>query len=291
MPKLKLKFNLTPHDNILLIDAKYLVYRTQYSKNVSGLSYQGIKTGLNFGFYNTIRSLITKFNPINLIMFWDGEGSKRKEEYPEYKNRNNFKYLTEEQINTLKEIKIEYPNIIKRCHEFGFVSYILDMYEADDLLAIFVNQYPELNKIIITRDEDMYQCINKTTIIYNPDDKIKKDYNWFKKTYDIEPEQWALIKCWAGCSSDNVPGIKGVAEKTAIKIIKGDKTASKKLDSADKKELELWGHLTKLPHSDLINYSLPYKITKFNTNNFIGFCQQNNFRSLLERISEFKILK
>jgi DNA polymerase-1 len=286
---LNLKCNAV--DTVMIVDGKYLVYRTQYSKNVSSLSHGGIKTGVYYGFFNTIRSLVTKFYPTNMVITWDGVGSVRRKEYSGYKNRENLKYMKPEQIGFLNEIADEYPKIVALCGSLGFAGYILDGYEADDLIALFVNRFKNINKIIITRDEDMYQCIDKNTIIYDPDRKLKKDLNWFKRTYNIEPEQWALVKAYGGCKSDTVPGIPGVAEMTAIKIIKKDPKAIKKLESADKDKIELWKRLTVLPHPNLKNVHIPYKMTHLNMDLFIDMCMNFNFRSFLERINEFEYLQ
>lgn len=285
--KLNLKIN---NGNVIILDGKFLCYRTMYSKGMSELEHDNVKVGMIFGFFNTIKSVIKKFNPTNLVIMWDGVGSIRRQEYPEYKNKDKFKYLKPEQINTLKQLSIEYPKLIEICDDIGFASYILNDYEADDLIALFVEKFKTINKIIVTKDEDMYQCIDKTTLIYDLDKKIQKNYHWFKRTYDIEPIQWKLVKQNAGCTSDNVPGIKGVAELTAIKMIKGDEKALKKLESADKDELELWKKLTDLPHHTLKDYDIKYKITKINIDEFIKFCQLWNFRSFLEDLSEFESL-
>ena len=288
--KYRLNPKFTNTDTILIVDGKYLVYRNQYSKNVSNLSYGGIKTGLYYGFFNTIRSLINKFYPTNLVIMWDGVGSVRREEYPDYKNRDKIKYMQDDQINTLNEIADEYPLLVDLCFRLGFAGYVLDGYEADDLIALFVQRFIDVNKIIITRDEDMYQCIDKTTAMYDPDRKLKKDLNWFRREYEIEPVQWKLVKAYAGCKSDTVPGIPGVAEKTAIKIIKGDEKALKKLREANPNEVELWQHLTSLPHSNLKDVRIPYKVTRLNMDLFLQVCQQFNFRSFMEKLHEFELL-
>jgi 5'-3' exonuclease len=221
---------------------------------------------------------------------WDGVGSVRRDEYSDYKNRDKLKYMKEEQINTLNEIAEEYPLLVALCGQLGLAGNVLDGYEADDLIALFVNQFNYVNKIIITRDEDMYQCIDEYTAIYDPDRKLKKDLNWFRREYEIEPVQWKLVKAYAGCKSDTVPGIPGVAEKTAIKIIKGDKKAVEKLRKANPNEVELWQHLTSLPHSDLKDVYLPYKKTKLDMDLFLNMCQQYNFRSFMEKMNEFELL-
>lgn len=288
--KHRLKLNCNAADTVLIIDGKYLVYRTQYSKNMSMLSNDdGTKTGMYYGFFNTIRSLVSKFYPVNIVFMWDGVGSVRRDEYPGYKNRDS-KYLTPEQEDVIHTMDTEYPYLVAVCASLGLAGYVLDGYEADDLIALFTKKFTEINKIIISKDEDLYQLIDNTTIMYDPDKKIKKNIKWFRKKYDIEPNQWHLVKTYGGCKSDTVPGIKGVGEKTAIKIIKKDPKAINKLAKANLDEVKLWSKLVTLPHSDLRNISLPYKITHLDIDQFINLCQRMNFRSFLEKLSDFEIM-
>ena len=291
MIKHRLKIKTNAADTILLIDGKYLVYRTQYSKNVSNLSYKGAKTGLYYGFFNTVRSLISKFYPVNVLFMWDGVGSVRRNEFSGYKIRDKT-YLSEEQQMIISDIDAEYPYLVAVCASLGLQGYVMDGYEADDLLAMFTKKFKEVNKIIISKDEDLYQLIDETTIMYDPDNKVKKDMNWFIKKYDITPEEWKLVKAYGGCKSDTVPGIPGVAEKTAIKIIKKDPMALKKLDNANMDEVKLWQRLTSLPHPDLLDVDIPYKVTHLDMGQFIEMCQKFNFRSFLEKnLSDFELLQ
>jgi 5'-3' exonuclease len=279
-------------NNVLVIDGKYLCYRSQYSRQLGELTYENVKTHLYYGFFNTIRALIVNYQPLNLVIMWDNNKSVRKEEFKGYKkNRNNYKYLKPEQIFTLKTMQKEYPNIVDLCQNLGFGCYNLDGYEADDLIAMFVKRFTELNKIIITRDEDMYQLIDQTTSLYSPDDKITKNLKWFRYTYRLEPKQWALVKAYGGCKSDTIPGIRGVAEKTAIKIIKGYPKAIEKLENADQDELKLWKRLTVLPHPDLKDMRIPYKMTNINIKRLYELCYKYNFRSLIERMHHFEQLR
>jgi DNA polymerase-1 len=296
MPKIKrlrLMTKRNPSAYTLIMDAKYLIYRSQYSPNAGNLSHEGTPTGLYYFFFNTVRQLVSKFNPINMVFMWDSNSEKsiRKKEFSGYKNRNNFKYMKPEQIAILERIKKEYPKIMDVCKKMGFAGYYLEGYEADDLIAMYVKQIKRTTDIIITRDEDMYQCIDDYTFIYNPDDKIKKTQSWFRRTYDLEPYQWGLVKAYGGCKSDTVPGIPGVGEKKAIDIINGCATEAimKKVDE-HKKEVNLYKRLTVLPHPNLKDHNMLYKKTKINIEEMSSFFQRMNMRSLLEKLVDFESL-
>jgi len=288
MKRHNLKIKDETGECIMFIDGKHLVYRSQYSSNVSSLSYEDQATGIYFGFFNTLKSMANLFNPVNTIILWDSfHDSVRKQEYAGYKERTSN--LTDEQAEAKNKVHEEYPLIVEMCEQLGFASELLEGYEADDLFALYVNKYPYLNKVLITRDEDLYQCLDENTIIYSPDDKKKKDRKWFIRKYGIVPEQWGLYKALAGCSSDTVPGIKGIGPKGALAYLKNEASSkiSKKIsDNID--QYELCKRLTVLPHPDLKEYNIRYKITNLNILRWFEICQQMGFKSFIERMHEFE---
>lgn len=97
--------------------------------------------------------------------------------------------------------------------------------EADDIIAILCEQFPTYNKIIVSNDEDLYQLLKQNTSLYR---YVKNSYHMygvddFIRDYKIKPHQWAMVKAIAGCSSDNVKGIKGMGTKKALEFILEDK--------------------------------------------------------------------
>lgn len=284
-----MRIRLPTSEVTLVVDGKYLVYRSQYGGNSANLEYGGKLTGLYYMFFNTLRQLTYKFNPANMVIMWDGGRNVRKDEYPTYKERN--KNIKPEQLELMQRIKHEYPCIVSMCSRMGFAGYSLDGYEADDLIALFCQRFNYINKIIITRDEDMYQCLDSTTSIYSPDDKQRKNLEWFVKTYEINPNQWGIYKSLAGCNSDNVSGIPGVGEKTALEILKG--TVNQKAMDKLETHKELWNlckRLTVLPHPNLKNHRIKFKQTRININQMAMEFQKMGMRSLLEKLSDFKSL-
>jgi 5'-3' exonuclease len=282
----------SPDYPTLLLDGKYLAYRTQYSRT-GGLSYSGIKTGLYYGFFNTIQQLMGKFYPIYIAIMWDtpSRNSIRKKSFPGYKNRDNWDKLTDEQKRDKKEFADAYENLMVICEDLGIASYILDGYEADDLFALWIDRFVSYAPvIIITRDEDMFQLISDTVSCYNPDDKVLKDKKWFKKTYGIDPFIWANIKAMAGCKSDTIPGLPGVGEETALKYYRNE-PVKKVIDTE-----ENWAIINKyydlvvLPHPNLKGMHLPFKTSKVDKDKFFSFCQEMGFRSFIDDMDKFEPL-
>lgn len=292
------RLKLTPENFLaqnfpaLLLDGKYLAYRTQYSKTGS-LSHSGIKTGLYYGFFNTLQQLMHKFYPLYVAIMWDSPSRKgvRKKSFPGYKNRDNWDKLTEEQKKDKIEFNDAYENLMVICEDLGIASYILDGYEADDLFALWIKRFENYKPIImITRDEDMYQLLSDEVSIYSPDDKVMKTLDWFVKEYKFTPDKWANYKAMAGCKSDTIPGLKGIGEETALKYFRNEPT-KKIIDTDDNWEImNKFYSLIVLPHPDLKDMHLPFKQSGVNKDKFFSFCQGMGFRSFIEDIDKFEPL-
>jgi len=137
--------------------------------------------------------------------------------------------------------------------DMGFVNVFSQKgFEADDLIASVALRCPKNSEaIIVSSDEDLYQLLGSNRMIWNPHKKKILNRKWFKEEYGIEPSQWRTVKALAGCSSDNVPGIPGVGEKTAIKFIKREiKKGTKTYDKFENAETIIKRNLpiVKLPY-------------------------------------------
>ena len=271
----------------LLIDGKFMAYRaitTQFT-----LTSKETRTGMYYGFINSLKAINKKYNPNNIIIMWDSNYSFRKEIYPEYKSKRN-KISNENVLQQLIAIKDEYENLVHYMDDLGFASYLKHGLEADDLFYYFVNQYKEDRNIIVTKDEDLYQLLRKDHVdIYDPQKKVIYNEKSFENEYGLQPRQWPLVKAIGGCKSDNVKVIRGVSQETAVKYVKGDtiETGKKRLIEKSNKEIELGLQLVKLP---FCSYTLLRKKTCFNMNNFISFCQKMNFKSFLDKLDDFRKL-
>lgn len=275
----------------LVVDGKWYAYRSRFSQGQSFLSHDDVKTGVYYGFFSSLLSLAKKLDTNKTIICWDfGDESVRRNEYPDYKRKRHSKPLTQYELDLNKQFKEEYHNLIGICKDTGFGGNYLIGYESDDLMAAYCLQNPNEEIYLATKDEDMFQCLCSHVIIYNNDDKIKKTDKWFKKEYGIEPNQWALVKSYSGCTSDNIPGIPNVGEVTAIKYLLGTATEKQMTKIKDNKELsDRWFPLVVLPHPDLQN-DFVYGFTQSNLDidKFIKFSQKLGFRQFLENLNDFK---
>lgn len=286
MQRVKLKISL--NGPILVFDAKYLVYRSKYSSGMSELSYKDIKTGLTFGFFSSVLSLVKRFKASELVFMFDVGtvgNSRRREQFPGYKKRkaNQYKDYTAHEIKMEEHFEDSYKRIMELCFNLGFNCHKLSRFEADDLIAFFCIQYPHNEIINITRDEDIFQCLTKNVSQYSPDNKLRKTDKWFIKEYGINPDQWHLVKALAGCSSDTVPGVAGIGESRAISYILGSATdaINDKIKKASE-DIDLYKKLVTLPHADAVCPKSLFKRSNLDMDKFISFCQKNGFRKFLE---------
>jgi len=192
-----------------------------------GLTYRGSHTEIIFGFLRHILILAEHFESNNFYFCWDSKESVRKELYPKYKaNRRPDTRSQEEkeldiiafkQFNELRE---------KILPELGFRNiFMVEGYESDDLIAILVKKL-EGSNIVVASDNDLLQLLSFCSL-YNISKKQLTTKKEFIRKYSIQPETWSEVKALSGCTSDNVSGIPGVGEKTAIKFLTGELTQGK----------------------------------------------------------------
>lgn len=209
----------------LLIDTNNLAYRVFHA--LGTLSFNQIPTEVTFGLMRYIDKLSERFGTDNLIFCFDSRNPYRIQELPTYKESRRRR-----RADAPEEEKQQRAGLIKQLRDFrrdvlydlGYVNVCFDAgFEADDLLAAVKKKLPpEDEKIIISSDQDLWQLLDSNTIIWNPHNEKIFTQAVLKEKYNIDPARWATVKAIAGCSSDDVPGVKGVGEKTAIKFLNNE---------------------------------------------------------------------
>lgn len=208
---------------LAVIDGKSVFYRGYYA--MPGLSLKdGTPTGGVYGFANLAIELIKKLEPDYVAVAWDKPKTnirKRREIYPEYKaNRKPAPPDFYEQIPLLHEM----------LDAFGWPLYELDDYEADDILGAFAKQADAkgIETCLLTSDLDALQLIGPHTKVYalkNGLSNIEEfDVGYFENKYGINVHQFLDLKSLKGDSSDNLPGVPGIGEKTGIQLLQQYKT-------------------------------------------------------------------
>lgn len=203
---------------VLVFDCHCLGYQAFYT--MSELSHRGDMTGILHGFLTQVLSAMYRFKTNQVVFCWDSKTSKRKELYPSYKA--NRKIDDPEKLKQILRAKKMFRKLRKDILPgLGFKNIFQQAgYEADDLIASVVrnnvNQF-----VIVSSDHDLYQLLNGNISIWNPMHRKMTTYKSFKETYGVFSNVWMDVKTIAGCDGDNVPGVKGVGEKTCIKYLSG----------------------------------------------------------------------
>jgi len=208
-------------ERVVLIDSNYLCYRGLYSTN--SLRYYGIRTGIIFSFFNQLIKIAEVVRPDNFLFFWDSKSSKRKKILPIYKENRRKKQLSEVELEERRVAFIQFSQLRKKIlPEIGFHNNIIQKgYESDDTIARYVlDNNTREDLVIATADDDMLQLLGSCKI-FNLHRNKYYTAEQFRRDYGIEPKLWIKVKMIAGCTSDNVPGVPGVGEKTALKYLTG----------------------------------------------------------------------
>lgn len=203
---------------IILVDGNNLLFRSYYATAYSGSLMRNSKsfpTNALYGFVNMIHKIINEENPEYMAVAFDIGKNFRREKYDFYKDGRK---------ETPDDLIRQMPYARKILAAMGVPYFELEPYEADDIigtLARLVEEDPEFNGTIISSDRDLLQLVSaqldmkllkqKGFIKYNPET--------FYEEYKLDPIKIIDLKALAGDSSDNIPGVKGIGEKTALTLL------------------------------------------------------------------------
>ncbi|MDW4259346.1 5'-3' exonuclease H3TH domain-containing protein [Staphylococcus saprophyticus] len=218
---------------ILLIDGMALLFRhffatslhKQFMRNSSGIPTNGVQ-----GFVRHVFTAINEIQPSHVAVCWDmGKSTFRNDMFDGYKqNRPAPPEELIPQFDYVKEVS----------NQFGFVNIGVQNYEADDVIGTLAQQYSDQNQVyVVTGDKDILQCINPNVEIW----LTKKGFNIynrytldrFQSEYGLNPLQLIDVKAFMGDTADGYPGVKGIGEKTAIKLIQNHGSVESVLNALD----------------------------------------------------------
>lgn len=209
-------------ERLLVIDGNSIINRAFYGilGNKMLMTADGKYTNAIYGFLSIMFKIIDDLNPDYLAIAFDLKApTKRHKLYKEYKGtRKGMPDELAEQMPILKEIlRSMNIKIIEK-----------EEYEADDILGTLANiaAKENINVTILSGDRDTFQLVNEKINVRIPHTKAGKtetedyDENKIKEIYGLQPKKLIEVKGLMGDTSDNIPGVPGVGEKTAIKLVK-----------------------------------------------------------------------
>lgn len=208
----------------LAIDVSNLAHRALHT--TGSLSYRGDATGVLFGVFRDVASLTELFATDRVAFCFDGGCDKRWELFPAYKEsrKKRRREMDENELEVRRELRRQIYRLRTRLlGEAGFENvFWQEGYEADDVIAWLCDTYRNEEFVIVSSDQDLWQCLVKGRIIcWNPVTKKSVTQQSFESEFGVSPSMWAMVKAIAGCSGDGVPGVRGVGEKTAAKFLSG----------------------------------------------------------------------
>ncbi|MCL4428434.1 MAG: DNA polymerase I [Deltaproteobacteria bacterium] len=202
---------------LFLIDSSSYFYRAYYALPPLANS-KGIPTGATLGYTRMLTKLILEANIKYGACLFDSHESLRKQSYEEYKaNRKGMPEDLLSQVGYLTDIS----------YLLGFNTFRLKGYEADDLIAYIVNNFSEKLSIptcIVSSDKDLKQLLSDQVFIYDALKNKLITAKGFEEEYGIKPDEYLYVIALMGDASDNIPGIKGIGEKTAFNLIRAYKS-------------------------------------------------------------------
>lgn len=277
---------------LLAIDGNSLIHRAFWAlpQMTDG---EGRPTNAVYGFFSMLFRMVETYSPTHIVVAFDKKGPTfRHEMFEQYKAGRK---------PTPDDLKVQIPMLKDALSMLGIYCAEKETFEADDILGT-LSKLPETVKYIVTGDKDALQLISDSAFVVLTKKGVTEvkqyDVSELKSEYGLRPDQIIELKSLMGDSSDNIPGVPGVGEKTALKLI-GEYGS---LDN-------LYEHMDDLPHNKLrekleanrdsafmsrklatIDTEVPLEM-ELNNACFGGFdnrrlqamCEKYDFRSFLKR--------
>ena len=203
---------------IIIIDGNSLLNRAYYAMQRPMITRDGVYTQGIFGFMNMINKIMEDYGPDYMAVAWDMKAPTfRHKEYDAYKAGRR---------KMPPELAMEFPIVKEIMDAMHIANLEIEGFEADDIIGTLsrIAEEEGLSPLIITGDKDALQLTSDTTKVLITRKGISEfdlyDRSKMIDRYELTPEQFIDLKGLMGDSSDNIPGIPGVGEKTGIKLLK-----------------------------------------------------------------------
>ncbi|MEO3944045.1 DNA polymerase I [Gorillibacterium sp. CAU 1737] len=217
-------------DKLVLIDGNSIASRAFYALPLLSNS-SGFHTNAVYGFTTMLLRLIEEEKPTHFLVAFDaGKVTFRHTDYKEYKGGR---------AKTPPELSEQFPLLKELMQAFGIAQFELEGYEADDIIGTMsrVGEEAGMEVVIVSGDKDMLQLASERVTVALTRKGISEterfDPAHIREVYDLTPDQIRDLKGLMGDSSDNIPGIPGVGEKTALKLLHEHPTVEEVLAAAD----------------------------------------------------------
>ena len=280
---------------IILVDGNNLLFRSFYATAYQGVimkNSKGFPTNALYGFINMMNKIIKEEKPSYIMVAFDKGKTFRHEKYDSYKAGRS---------EMPDELKLQFPKAKEVLDTMGIKHFEIDQYEADDIigtLSRMVDEEDDFIGTIISSDKDLLQLISDEVVVklLKSNDSILMDRNEFFNTYQTEPIHMIDLKALMGDSSDNIPGVKGIGEKSAISLISKYGSLEGVYNHLD----ELTPKMREKLENDKDNAFMSYDIATIYREvpldftledcKYMGF-RSTDFKNILEELEFYSLLK
>lgn len=285
-------------EKVVLIDGNSIAYRAFFALPLLNND-KGVYTNAVYGFTTMLLKILEEDQPDHLLVAFDaGKTTFRHETYQEYKGGRQ---------KTPSELSEQFPVLKELLDAFGVKYYQLPNFEADDIIGTLATQAGEkgLEVKVISGDKDLLQLVNdQITVSLTKKGITNVDTytpSFLMEKMDVRADQIIDLKALMGDNSDNIPGVPGVGEKTAVKLLKQFETLENLYENLDdvsgkklKEKLETnRGNAFMSQQLVTIERNAPIEISVdtigyegYQTQQVSGFFKELGFQSLLPRIQE-----
>lgn len=270
--------------NLYLIDGNSYFYRAYHA--IRGLTNsKGLPTNAIYGFTNMILKIIKEKKPDAIAIAFDSPlPTKRHKIYEEYKSQRP---------ETPSDLIVQIPHIKEIIKAFNITVFEMPGYEADDIICTIAKRAAaqDIDVFILSGDKDMMQAVGNKIKIYDPMKDIIIDKNLVNERFGVPPERLPEIMAITGDAIDNIPGVKGVGEKTAKELLSKTDSLDELLMHLEKIESE---RIRKLIADNIENIKISKMLATIDTNIPIDISIQDmtikepDWPSLLRLFTEFE---
>ncbi|MGH2607414.1 MAG: 5'-3' exonuclease H3TH domain-containing protein, partial [Anaerolineales bacterium] len=287
---------------LFLIDGHSLAYRTYFALTGSGggdrwLTRAGEPTAGTYGFTSVLLRLLEQESPDYLAVSFDTGRTFRDELYPEYKATRD---------KSPEDLKPQLDRIRQVVSAFGIPILEAEGFEADDVLGTVAHRAAELgvHTVILTGDRDLLQLAGPNTTIRLAGQKLSEAVDYgpeeVEARFGVTPAQFVDYKALVGDTSDNIPGVRGIGEKTALELLRSYGSLEGIYRHLDQVPTRFRTRLDEgRPSADLsrrlsaITTDVPLafdleacRARAFDRERIVGLFRELEFRSLLDRLPE-----
>jgi len=226
----------------LLIDVPFFTWREFY-----GAARQDPRAAI-VGALHEVRKLHERFSAhATTVYCFDRAPYFRTDVYPRYKISRETKERTVEEREGRAAVRTKTNELVETLRARNKHVLCYAGLEADDHIAAAARAIPKGDHAVIcSRDQDLWQLLSPRCSALDPVTDQIHTHKTFRATYDLHPSEWAQVKALAGCATDDIDGIEGVGEKTAVKYLTGKMNRLSPLHGKIRNFIGTAPHLTNL---------------------------------------------